>query len=166
MNNEKPIRRHSRLRYFLRVAKYHTGKRIRFPIGAALLVLFMVSGLITIVSIVYALGDIGNCSSERCGYSETLNSYISKGCIPATMFLVISYVLWKLLGKIVTLPPGHALNPLALERNEFLLDAEFLVRASSISDAAQKETLLRPAAAIAAAEPETLLRASTGNRNE
>ena len=162
MNNPKPIRRYSRLRYFLHVAKYYTGKKIRFPIGATLLVLLMISSLITIVSIVYALGDIGNCSSERCGYSEALNSYISKGCVPAIIFLIVSYVLWKLLGKIVTIPPGHVLNPLPLERNEFLQESEVLVRASSVSDAAQKETLLRPAAAIADAEPETLLRAANG----
>ena len=166
MNEKKPIRRHSRLRRVVMQIKYYSAKSLRSPIW---LLFFGFTVFTVILTLFGCLGFfyllLCLLMGEFASWSEALKDLARLALILACV-LFGDYILYRLYDAYYALPQGHLLNPLPPAPNEILPEAEVLVRASSVSDAAQKETLLRPAAANADAEPQTLLRAANGSATE
>ena len=165
MRKSKPIRRHSKPRRALMNTKYYGARGLRLPIKLMLGCFAIVCTLTNFSSVlcliwwfVYLI--MGQFGSMRNAATSGVFVFVFFFCS-----IICAYILHYYISTYTELPEGHLLNPVRPDLNEILPEAEILVRASSVSDAAQKETLLRSVVAKPDAEPETLLRASKGNLN-
>ncbi len=137
MDEKKPIRRHSKPRYFLINAGYYGKRFLCFVIALFFVCLALVIGVLTLCLGCLLGGVIG-------GILEVLASGITN--------------LYRLYEVYNNLAKGSFLDPLPPAPNEILPEAEILVRASTPANSA---TLLRAASGNPTDDaPAVLLRAS------